>query len=299
MTDPPQRPLSGARTALVVGAAGAAFLLVSLATRAGSSTPTRPPGWSTFRAAAMHGLTGLIIALVPVMAVAGTAAWLLGTAMARRKREELEARDPAAKRRRQARYAIVLAVIAGGWVLIARGVIHLPAQIAGLDGGGGSGAPGRIAVHGGSGAASHTDWTIAIVLWLAMAAAAVIGIRQYRRSRRLAGPATIPEHGPEDGAGVDYAGLRAIGDPRAAVVATYAQMERTLAERSLGRDPAEGPGEYLSRIVGGLRRSRRAAGRLTRLYERAKFSPHDVDAGMRDDAVDSLRAIDDDTSEAP
>jgi hypothetical protein len=298
MTHPPQRPLSGARTALLVGAAAAAFLLVSLATNAGASNPSRPPGWSTFRAAAVHGLTGVIIALVPIMAVAGTAAWLLGTVMARRKRAELEARDPSAKRRRRARYAIVLAVIVGGWVLIARGVIHLPAQIAGLDGGGRLGGPSRVAVHGGSGAPSHADWTVAVVLWVVMAVAAVIAIRRYRHARRLSGPAAIPDGAPDEG-GVDYAGLRAIGDPRAAVVATYAQMERTLATRSLGRDPAEAPGEYLSRIVGGLRRSRRAAGRLTRLYERAKFSPHEVDAGMRDDAVDSLRAVDDDTAEAP
>jgi hypothetical protein len=291
--------LSGARTALAVGAAGAAFLLVSLATGAGSSNPSRPPGWSAFRAAAMHGLTGLIIALVPVMAVAGTAAWLLGTAMARRKRQDLEARDPAAKRRRRARWAILLAMVAGIWLLVARGVIHLPAQIAGLTGGGGSGTSGRVAVHGASGAASHTDWTIAVVLWLAMAAAAVIAVRRYRRARRERSAYDVAQDAPGDGDGVDYAGLRAIGDPRAAVVATYAQMEATLAKRSLGRDPPEAPGEYLSRIIGGLRRSRQAAGRLTRLYERAKFSPHTVDAGMRDDAIESLRAVDDDTAGEP
>jgi hypothetical protein len=293
--------MSGARTALVVGTAGAAFLLVSLATSAGSSTPSRPPGWSTFRAAAMHGATGLILALIPVMVVAGTAAWLLGTAMARRKRDELEARDPGAKRRRRARLAILLVALAGVWVLIARGVIHihLPMQFAGFGGGGGSGTSGRAAAHGGSQVASRTDWTIAGVLWLAMAIAVVIAVRRLRRARRTANAVPIPEATPGEGQGVDYAGLRAMGDPRAAVVATYAQMERTLGERSLGRDPAETPGEYLSRIVGSLRRSRRAAGRLTRLYERAKFSPHSVDAGMRDDAIDSLQAVDDDTAEAP
>jgi MYXO-CTERM domain-containing protein len=219
--------------------------------------------------------------------------------MARRKRAELEARDPALKRRRRARWAIFTVSLAGIWVLIARGVIHLPAQFAGLGGGGSSSRPGRVAVHGGSGAPSHTDWTIAIVLWLAMAALAVIAVRRYRRARAAREAGTLPNLVPDVGGGVDYARLRAIGDPRAAVVATYAQMERTLAERSLGRDPAEGPGEYLTRIVGGLRRSRQAAGRLTRLYERAKFSPHAVDASMRDDAVDSLRAVDDDTAEAP
>jgi hypothetical protein len=299
MTHPPQRPLSGARTALVVAAAGAAFLLVSLATRAGSSTPSRPPGWSTFRAAALHGLTGLILALVPVVAVAGTGAWLLGTAMARRRRAEEEARDPAAKRRRRLRWAILALTPIVLALLIRWGIVHVPSQFGGLGIGGGSSHQGRIATRGGSGSPSHADWTIAGVLWLAMAAAAVVAIRRYRRARRVAAAAAVPDEALDDEGGVDYAGLRAIGDPRAAVVASYAQMERTLAQRSMGRDPAEAPGEYLSRIVGGLRRSRQAAGRLTRLYERAKFSPHDVDASMRDDAVDSLRAIDDDTAEAP
>ena len=92
--------------------------------------------------------------------------------------------------------------------------------------------------------------------------------------------------------GIDYARLRGIADPREAVIATYAEMERTLAGRSLARDPAEAPREYLARILHGLRRSRSAAGKLTGLYERARFSPHPVDADMRGQAIDSLVTVD-------
>jgi hypothetical protein len=31
--------------------------------------------------------------------------------------------------------------------------------------------------------------------------------------------------------------------------------------------------------------------RLTQLFERAKFSPHDVDSGMKDDAIEALAGL--------
>jgi Domain of unknown function (DUF4129) len=82
--------------------------------------------------------------------------------------------------------------------------------------------------------------------------------------------------------------LRAEQDPRKAVVAAYARLERTLAAFGLPRRPAEGPGEYLARILAGLSVSHRSIGRLTALFERAKFSQHDVDVGMKEEAIDAL-----------
>ncbi|MGN6380815.1 MAG: DUF4129 domain-containing protein [Gaiellales bacterium] len=298
MALPPQRPLSGARTAIVVGAAGAAFLLVSLATNAGSSTPSRPPGWSTFSAAAVHGATGLIIALVPVLTVAGVAAWLLGTAMARRKRAELEARDPSAKWRRRRRWAVLLASVIGFELLWRFHIVHVPTMhLPGINSGGSPGTSHSLGHPGGNGGTSTTDLRIAVVLWVAMAVAAVLGVRHYRRTR-VAGPIPVPvEEAAAGPAGIDYDGLGRIRDPRRGVVATYAEMERTLADRHLGRDPAEAPSEYLGRIGGHLPGSRPAASRLTRLYERAKFSAHPVDRSMHDDAIESLHTVDDDTEE--
>ena len=46
--------------------------------------------------------------------------------------------------------------------------------------------------------------------------------------------------------------LRSERDPRRAVIAAYAQMERTLGARGLYRKPAEAPFEYLGRILRGL-----------------------------------------------
>jgi hypothetical protein len=77
-------------------------------------------------------------------------------------------------------------------------------------------------------------------------------------------------------------------DPRKAVIAAYAKMERTLAARGFPRHESEAPLEYLDRILGIVEGSGHSARRLTRLFERARFSPHDVDQKMKDDAIESL-----------
>jgi uncharacterized protein DUF4129 len=82
--------------------------------------------------------------------------------------------------------------------------------------------------------------------------------------------------------------LRNEPDPRKAVIGAYAKMERTLAARGFPRHESEAPLEYLDRILGIVEGSGHSARRLTRLFERARFSPHDVDQRMKDDAIDSL-----------
>jgi hypothetical protein len=82
--------------------------------------------------------------------------------------------------------------------------------------------------------------------------------------------------------------LRAEQDPRRAVIAAYARLERVLAAFGLGRRPAETPQEYLRRILPRLELERRSVRRLTDLFTRAKFSLHEVDAGMKDEAIESL-----------
>jgi Domain of unknown function (DUF4129) len=85
--------------------------------------------------------------------------------------------------------------------------------------------------------------------------------------------------------------LRADPDPRRAIVAAYARMERALAASGVPRDPAEAPHEYLERALVAVDASAGAARRLTELFERAKFSQHEPDARMRDEAIDALEAI--------
>lgn len=91
------------------------------------------------------------------------------------------------------------------------------------------------------------------------------------------------------------ADLRAVADARAAVIAAYARTERALERYGLPREESEGPREYLARVAPELQARRTAAHRLlfelTHLYERAKFSPHEIDAGMKEDAIATLEAL--------
>lgn len=290
MSVPPHRPLSAARTAFAVAATGAAFLLVAAATRAGSGTPSRPPGWGAFSTAVAHTANGAVLALAPLFMLAGVAAILAGQVLSRRRAAEHERLNPGAKRKRLLRWAILLGSLVAIGFMVHYGVVHLPTMRLPKFGGGSHPQSGAAA-HGANGQASSTDWTIAIVLWIGLAAALMVLVRRHLRRRPLPAAAAAAA-GVDAGPGIDYARLRGIADPREAVIATYAEMERTLAGRSLARDPAEAPREYLARILHGLRRSRSAARKLTGLYERARFSPHPVDAGMRGQAIDSLVSVD-------
>lgn len=88
--------------------------------------------------------------------------------------------------------------------------------------------------------------------------------------------------------------LRREADPRRAVIAAYAQMERVLARHGLPREPAEAPFEYLGRMLGELSVRPEAALALTELFERARFSHHEIDAAMKDEAIDALVTVRDD-----
>ena len=85
--------------------------------------------------------------------------------------------------------------------------------------------------------------------------------------------------------------LRAETDPRRAVIAAYARMERSLAVHGVPRRRFEAPHEYLGRVLGELTAGRLAAARLTTLFERARFSPHEIDAAMKSEAIDAIESL--------
>jgi hypothetical protein len=91
--------------------------------------------------------------------------------------------------------------------------------------------------------------------------------------------------------------LRSEPDLRRAIIAAYARMERTLAAAGIPRRPSEAPLEYLERALHSLDASAAALTRLTDLFEWAKFSQHEPDASMRDDAIDALVALRDELRE--
>jgi uncharacterized protein DUF4129 len=85
--------------------------------------------------------------------------------------------------------------------------------------------------------------------------------------------------------------LRHDPDPRRAVIAAYARMERGLGATGLARSPADAPLEYLGRLMSARQVSQTAASRLTDLFEQAKFSDHRIDDDLRRDAIAALEAI--------
>ena len=87
--------------------------------------------------------------------------------------------------------------------------------------------------------------------------------------------------------------LRAERDPRRAVIAAYARLERAVGAYGLPRRPAEAPLEYLARMLVELSVSRPAVRRLTQLFERAKFSQHEVGLEMKEQAIAALQQVQD------
>ena len=68
-------------------------------------------------------------------------------------------------------------------------------------------------------------------------------------------------------------------------------MEAALAFAGIPRRPSEAPLEYLERALLTLHASADSVRRLTDLFEWARFSHHEPEPSMRDDAVDALIAV--------
>jgi Domain of unknown function (DUF4129) len=134
-------------------------------------------------------------------------------------------------------------------------------------------------------------WPVVAVLTLL----AVAGLAMWlsARRRRAAGPAVAltPAEALSDVLGETLDDLRAESDPRRAVIAAYARMERALAAAGLPRRDAEAPEEYLDRVLDEVEVSPRAAGRLTALFAWARFSVHDVRPEMKDEAIETLEQV--------
>jgi len=142
---------------------------------------------------------------------------------------------------------------------------------------------------------------IPVSITLALVAVAVFGFWWSGRSRRRA----LGRRGGNPLADALEAALdeslddlRAEPDPRRAVIAAYARLERVLASYGLPRNTSEAPLEYLTRMLSSLSVSPPAARRLTNLFERAKFSQHAVGAEMKEHAIGALETVRDDLAAA-
>jgi hypothetical protein len=85
--------------------------------------------------------------------------------------------------------------------------------------------------------------------------------------------------------------LRAEPDPRRAVIAAFARLERALAASGVPRGKAETAEEYVVRVLRTLDVDRGPVRTLGDLFASAKFSQHEVDARMKDTAIEALQRI--------
>lgn len=85
--------------------------------------------------------------------------------------------------------------------------------------------------------------------------------------------------------------LLAIADPRQAIIAAYASMEASLTRAGVPRKRSDTPLEFLARALAAVAGISTDAGRLTYLFEFARFSAHHVGDSMRSDALEALRNI--------
>jgi len=138
------------------------------------------------------------------------------------------------------------------------------------------------------------------LLSLALAAAIVACVVLLRRRLRSAGelpPEASLADDDQDRAGLREAvasGQRALAVPggtRAAIIACYVAMQRSLAAAGATRTEADTPGEFLARAAadGVVRGS--AAGQLTGLFYEARFSGHEMTAAQRTAAERALRQL--------
>jgi hypothetical protein len=132
------------------------------------------------------------------------------------------------------------------------------------------------------------------LLIAALAVAVVISIWWSARLRRPAAPGELLADLAEDSAGLrdavesGRAAMTELDDARAAIIACYLAMERSLADRGTARAAADTPDELLARALAtGIVRGP-AARRLTALFYEARFSTHPLGPEQRETARRAL-----------
>jgi hypothetical protein len=95
----------------------------------------------------------------------------------------------------------------------------------------------------------------------------------------------------EDAVSSGRRALASLDDARAAIIACYVAMERSLAAAGADHEAADTPDEFLGRAVSaGLVRGA-AAGELTGLFYEARFSAHELTSAQRDAAQQALEQL--------
>jgi Domain of unknown function (DUF4129) len=242
----------------------------------------------------------LIDSLLLLLLLAMVAAAVLAVVSLWQDRHQVQQR-----RRRSGSFALILPMAA---VL----VLWLVQDVLGLGGGDRDQtptstppAPSTVEVPAPPSDSGVVPWVVAGVALIAMVGIVVAQLVAERRRRR---PPRSPAERLVELFDDTLEDLEREPDPRRAVIAAWARMERGLAAAGLPRRPSEAPFEYAGRVLESAldpagQVTPRALGlspahRLTGLFERAKFSHHDIGDRDRAEAIAALRAVRQELAEA-
>ena len=283
---------SGARTLVAVLA-----VLVLVGLVAVAATGSTPGGTSRGRAPA-DALLDTLFSLALLALIPGAVLLVYGLMQ----RKEI-AREVASGRYRRMGLGSYLLFMALFTLAVYFRLSHSRFSLGGAEPGGEVGAPNKAAAPEGDippGRVYEPEFAwIPVLAVVALVATAIVAyVLVSRRNRRLA---TVEERAAAHVAETledTLDDLRAEPDPRRAVIAAFARLERALAASGLPRRSSETAKEYVARILDRLDVDGAAVRTLTDLFETAKFSQHLVDEGMRTQAIEALTRIRDDLREA-
>jgi hypothetical protein len=207
-----------------------------------------------------------------------------------RPNEELPALPP---RRRRVLSTVLTTILLVGLAVWLRSTGRLgPRQVLPLGGGAGAVPPALPGQGRAGAAAAGFDWLAAAIVVGLLVVAAVL-VWWFLRPRKRAGGLSLARlQAVLDDAIDDVLGE---ADPRRAVIAAWARLERVLARYGVGRHDSEAPFEYAARAGAELDAQLGVEGgwleQLAGLFEWARFSTHDVTPAMREEALAGLVAV--------
>jgi hypothetical protein len=272
----------GFRSLLMTGVLVILLGLVAFSSRSGFNSTSAPAVSNTYISYAMSVFLIIFVAMIPLA---------IYNYFIRTKDSGIESRAP---NKRLVRMLIAIAVLG-----VAVYIRHYLQTHGGIFGHSGLfhhqhlNKSGKLkGAHGAAQRQPHFEY---IVLWISLALGSVAAIAAFIAYKRrpplpVKEPLTFQE---QVAATIDDAidDLEREPDPRRAVIAAYARMERTLGLHGLERKLSETAIEYLRRVLHELTARSAAVEQLTSLFERAKFSKHEITADMKQEAIDSLVEI--------
>jgi hypothetical protein len=156
----------------------------------------------------------------------------------------------------------------------------------------GGGSPGTVAgTRAGPPVGQGTDWPAILITAVVLAATSLFLWRKSRPSRRRPGAGRSAGGALKEVLDAAVDEVMNEEDPRRAVIAAWARMERVLAARGLPRRAAEAPFEYTARAFAELGLPAAGLEGFAWLFEWARFSLNEVTAPMREEAVARLLTL--------